>query len=156
MNRLEDRLERDLRAQAEHIAPSSVPRLRLPAPTGDQSHTLWRRAAWHRWWPRLAPVAAAAAVVAVVAASLAISGALAGHQPGNRPARRGPFSGVPPYYVALAVRHPNLKPTIAQPQFAEVRATATGAVLAVVARTSANCRWAMVGLRFGCLTARAT
>ena len=132
MNRLEDRLERDLRAQAEHITPSSVPRLRLPGPTGDQARTLWRRAAWHRWWPRFAPVAAAAAVVAVVAASLAVSGALAGHQPGNRPARHGPFAGVPPYYIALAVKHPNLKPTIAQRQFAEVRATATGAVLAVV------------------------
>ena len=133
MNRLEDRLVRDLRAQADHITPSSVPRLRLPGPTGDPACALWRRAAWHRWWTWFAPVAAAAAVVVVVAASLAISGALAGHQPGNRPARRGPFSGVPPYYVALAVRHPNLKPTIAQPQFAEVRATATGAVLAMVA-----------------------
>ncbi len=100
MNRLEDRLERDLRAQAEHITPSSVPRLRLPGPAGDRAQTSRRRAAWHRWWPWFAPVAAAAAVVAVVAASLAISGALSGHQPGNRPARRGPFSGVPPYYVA--------------------------------------------------------
>ncbi len=132
MNRLEDRLERDLRAQAEHITPSSVPRLRLPGPAGDRAQTSRRRAAWHRWWPWFAPVAAAAAVVAVVAASLAISGALSGHQPGNRPARRGPFSGVPPYYVALAVKHPNLQPTIAQRQFAEIRATATGAVLAVV------------------------
>ena len=132
MNRLEDRLVRDLRAQAEHITPSSVPRLRLPGPAGDQARTLRRRAAWHRWWPRFAPLAAAAAVVAVVAASLAISSALPGHQPGNRAAQRGPFSGVPPYYVALAVKNPNLKPTIDQRQFAEVRATATGAVLAVV------------------------
>jgi hypothetical protein len=132
VNKLEDRLVRDLRAQAEHITPSSVPRLRLPGPAGDQAGPLRRRAAWHRWWPRFAPVAAAAAVVAVVAASLAISGALSGHRPGNRPAHRGPFSGVPPYYVTLAVKNPNLKPTIAQRQFAEVRATATGAVLAVV------------------------
>jgi hypothetical protein len=132
VNRLEDRLVRDLRAQAEHIRPSSVPRLRLPGATGDQARALWRPAAWHRWWPWFAPVAAAAAVVAVVAASLAISSALPGHQPGNRPAQRGPFAGVPPYYVALAVKNPHLKPSIAQRQFAEVRATATGAVLAVV------------------------
>jgi len=132
VNRLEDRLVRDLRARAEHITPSSVPRLRLPGPVGDQARTLRRRAAWHRWWSWFAPVAAAAAVVAVVAASLAISGALSGHRPGNRPAQRGPFSGVPPYYVALAVKNPNLKPAGPQRQFAEVRATATGAVLAVV------------------------
>jgi len=93
---------------------------------------LRRRAAWHRRWSWFAPVAAAAAVVAVVAASLAISGALSGHRPGNRSAQRGPFSGVPPYYVALAVKNPNLKPAGPQRQFAEVRATATGAVLAVV------------------------
>ena len=132
MNRLEDRLMRDLQAQAEHITPSSVPRLRLPGPTGDQARTLRRHAAWHRWWPWFAPVAAAAAVVAVVAASLAISGALPGHQSRVTDLQRGPFSGVPPYYVALAVKNPDLKPSIAQRQFAEVRATATGAVLAVV------------------------
>jgi hypothetical protein len=131
VNRLEDRLKRDLRAQAEHITPSSVPRLRLPGSAGDQARTA-RRRAWHRGWPWFAPVAAAAAVVAVVAASLAIPGALSGHQPANQPARHGPFSGVPPYYVALTVKHPNPQPAIAQRQVAEIRATATGAVLAVV------------------------
>jgi hypothetical protein len=70
-------------------------------------------------------------VIAVVAASLAISTVFhGGHRTARGPA--GPFAGVPPYYVALAVRKPNLKPSIAQRQFAQIRATATGAVLAVV------------------------
>src|SRR5207247_7601740 len=88
-------------------------------------------AARGRWGAWLAPLAAAASVTAVIAASLAISTAFhGGHRAARGPA--GPFAGVPPYYVALAVKKPNLKPSIAQRQFAQVRATATGAVLAVV------------------------
>jgi hypothetical protein len=43
---------------------------------------------------------------------------------------------LPPYYVALAVKKPHLRPTIAQRQFAQVRATAAGAVPARDPRSS--------------------
>jgi len=119
MTTLEDRLRVALRETADDITLQSLPPLRLPG----------GRRRWPAW---LTPLAAAASVVAVVAASLAISTAFQGRQ---RPAAHGPagpFAGVPPYYVALAVENPRLRPSIAQRQFAEVRATATGAVLAVV------------------------
>jgi hypothetical protein len=87
------------------------------------------RATRRRWAAWLAPLAAAASVTAVVAASLAISTAFhGGHRAASRPA--GPFAGVPPYYVVLAGKNPS--PVVVQRQFAEVRATATGATLARV------------------------
>jgi hypothetical protein len=128
MNTVEDRLRAALRESAGEITPQSVPPLRLP---GARRRSVAGPAARRRWVAWLAPLAAAASVTAVVAASLAISTAFHG---GHRAARGpgGPFAGVPPYYVALAVKKPNLRPSIAQRQFAQVRATATGAVLAVV------------------------
>jgi hypothetical protein len=65
----------------------------------------------------------------VVAASLAISTAFhGGHRAASGPA--GPFAGLPPYYIVLAGQNPS--PIVMQRQFAEVRATATGATLARV------------------------
>ncbi len=128
MNTVEDRLRTALRETAGEVTPQSVPPLRLH---GARRRGVASPAARRRWVAWLAPLAAAASVTAVVAASLAISTAFhGGHRAARGPA--GPFAGVPPYYVALAVRKPNLKPSIAQRQFAQVRATATGAVLAVV------------------------
>jgi hypothetical protein len=128
MNTVEDRLRAALRETAGEITPQSVPPLRLP---GARRRGTAGPAARRRWSAWLAPLAAAASVTAVVAASLAISTAFqGGHRAASRPA--GPFAGLPPYYVALAVGKPHLKPTIAQRQFAQVRATATGAVLATV------------------------
>src|SRR5215469_12218300 len=128
MTTIEDRLRAATRAAADTVAPGSAPPLRLP---GARRGAGRAGPAGRRWGGWLVPLAAAASVVAVVAASLAISAVLAGrHRAASGPS--GPFAGVPPYYVALAVKRPDLKPSIAQPQFAEVRATATGAVLSLV------------------------
>jgi hypothetical protein len=128
MNTVEDRLRAALRETAGEVTPQSVPPLRLP---GARRRGMAGPAARRRWAAWLAPLAAAASVTAVVAASLAISTAFhGGHRAARGPA--GPFAGVPPYYVALAVKKPNLRPTIAQRQFAQIRATATGKVLASV------------------------
>jgi hypothetical protein len=130
MNTVEDRLRAALRETAGEVTPQSVPPLRLhraQSRRGGMAGPAGRR----RWAAWLTPLAAAASVIAVVAASLAISTVFhGGHRTARGPA--GPFAGVPPYYVALAVKKPHLRPSIAQRQFAQIRATATGAVLAVV------------------------
>jgi len=130
MNTVEDRLRAALRETAGEVTPQSVPSLHLDR-VQDRGRGLAGPTARRRWAAWLTPLAAAASVTAVIAASLAIPTVFhGGHQAASRPA--GPFAGVPPYYVALAVKKPHLRPTIAQRQFAQVRATATGAVLAVV------------------------
>jgi hypothetical protein len=127
MNTLEDKLRTALRETGAEITPHSVPPLRLRGtPPRLRPLGLAGRQRWAAW---LTPLAAAACVVVVVTASLAIS--IAAH--GRHRAARGPvgqFAGVPPYYVVLAGKNPD--PTAAQPQFAQVRATATGAVIATV------------------------
>jgi hypothetical protein len=126
MNTVEDRLRAALRETAGEVTPQSVPPLRLH---GARRRGMAGPAARRRWSAWLAPLAAAASVTAVVAASLAISTAFhGGHRAASRPA--GPFAGLPPYYVVLAGKNPS--PTVMQRQFAEVRATATGATLARV------------------------
>jgi len=126
MNTVEDRLRAALRETAGEVTPQSVPPLRLH---GARRRGVAGPAARRRWAAWLAPLAAAASVTAVVAASLAISTAFHG---GHRAARgpSGPFAGVPPYYVVLTGKNPS--PVVMQRQFAEVRATATGATLARV------------------------
>jgi hypothetical protein len=128
MNTVEDRLRAALRETAGEVTPQSVPPLRLHGP---RRRGVAGPAARRRWAAWLTPLAAAASVTAVVAASLAISTTLhGGHRAASRPA--GPFAGVPPYYVVLTGRRPNLNPSLAQPLFAQIRATATGKVLASV------------------------
>ena len=107
MNTVEDRLRAALRETAGEVTPRSVPPLRLH---GARRRGRAGPAARRRWVAWLAPLAAAASVTAVVAASLAISTAFhGGHRAARGPA--GPFAGVPPYYVALAVRKPHLEST---------------------------------------------
>jgi ABC-type phosphate transport system substrate-binding protein len=68
VSRLEDRLRRDLSAQAGHITSPSVPRLRLPGPAGRQARTPWHRGVRRRsGW--LIPLAAAGAVTALIIAT---------------------------------------------------------------------------------------
>jgi hypothetical protein len=129
MNRLEDRVRAAAQAAANTVAGDSPPPLRLPGDRGRHPGPLgsgnWRRTA--------APLAAAAAVIAVVATSLALTGPghSAGHRPGGvvtlgaAPAYDG--GTVPPYYVAL---EPG--PLSGASTQAVVRATATGAGLAVI------------------------
>jgi hypothetical protein len=126
MTTTEDRLRAAARAAADTVAPGSAPPLRLPSARrrGRPGRAVRRR--WAAW---LVPLAAAASVAAVVAASLAISGVFLGrHRAASGPS--GPFAGIPPYYVALAGRSP--RPSVIQPQFAEIRATASGILLARV------------------------
>jgi hypothetical protein len=126
MNTLEDQVRAALRETAGEITPQSVPPLRLAGARHPGRPGTARRRRWAAW---LAPLAAAASVAAVVAASLAISATLTG---GHRAARgpSSPFAGVPPYYIVLAGKDP--RPAVIQLTSAEIRATATGAVLARV------------------------
>jgi hypothetical protein len=127
MNTLEDKVRAALRETAGEITPRSVPPLRLhdarrPGPLGGVA-----RRRWPTW---LVPLAAAASVAIVIAASLAVSGVLRVRHPGTSTSghQAGPFAGVPPYYLVL--RGTNPSPTALQPQFALVKTTATGAVVA--------------------------
>jgi len=127
MNTLEDKVRAALREAAYEITQRSVPPLRLhdgrrqPGPPN---------ATGHRWPAWLTPLAAAASVAIVIAASLAISSALHVRHPGTSTSghQAGPFAGVPPYYLVL--RGTNPSPTALQPQFALIKTTATGAVVA--------------------------
>jgi hypothetical protein len=124
MNTVEDRLRTALRETAGEVTPQSVPPLRLHGARGRGVAGPGARRRWAAW---VTPLSAAASVTVVVVASLAIPTALhSGHRAASRPA--GPFAGVPPYYVVLAGKNPS--PVVMQRQFAEVRATATGATLA--------------------------
>jgi hypothetical protein len=97
VTRLEDRILRDLRIQADHITPSSVPRLRLPGPDQHRTRTAWHPGSWRRLtW--LVPLAAAAAVAAVIIGALTAVQAI--HDPAPRHPVTGP-DGLPPYYVYL-------------------------------------------------------
>jgi hypothetical protein len=126
MNTVEDRLRAALCETAGEVTPQSVPPLRLH---GARRRGVTGPAARRRWAGWLTPLAAAASVTAVVAASLVIPTALhGGRQTASAPA--GPFAGVPPYYLVLAGKNPS--PVVMQRQFAEIRATATGAILARV------------------------
>jgi hypothetical protein len=154
MNTLEDRIRAAVVQTAEEIAPGSIRPLSLPGqvPLGhrtraDRAARAGRGSA--RWPPVLIPIAAAASVIAVVAASLAITGSLSGgrsaaarahavqpgtgrSQPGKAPqiisaASRAALASVPGFYVALTPGDMGMN------NRAQVRATATGAVLATVA-----------------------
>ena len=136
MNTLEDRLTAALRETGEEISRESVRPLVLEPP-GDRPRS--RNGASRRHWlVRLTPLAAAAAVAAVIAA-LAIStpfhGRIHASEPGAGPADGSPAGGpgalrkVPPYYVSLT---PGNNTYILGGRRAEVRATATGTVLATI------------------------
>lgn len=122
MTALEDKLRAALRGTAGEI-PGSPPPLDL---SRDQAKG---NRASRRWISWAAPLAAAAMVVAVVAASLAVTGGM----PHHRASTPADYSGVPPYYVALTIRGNYPDVNAANSTAAEVRATATGAVLARIA-----------------------
>jgi hypothetical protein len=139
MNTLEDRVRAAIRATAEEIAPGSIPPLSLAAKLKRRWPGPAGLARGRTGWPRvLVPLAAAASVVAVVTVSLALTRPT--HSPalprarhlaagavtlGAAPAYTG--GTVPPYYVTL---EPG--PLSGASTRAVVRATATGAELAVV------------------------
>ena len=135
MNTLESRLTAALRETGEEVPGGTVPPLPLPPAPGRPGLPGGVRR--RRWLTRLTPLAAAAAVAVVAVVSLAISGGFGGRLQATGPAAapsRGAAAGgpaalrkVPPYYVGLA--DPS---DIMGGQRAEVRASATGAVLATI------------------------
>jgi len=134
MTPLPDKLRAALRETADEIPAEAPPLYLSPQPRAGQHrrHTRWHirwNPRWHAW---AAPLAAAALVTAAVAGSLTVAGSLK-HQPGATGPAASP-DGVPPYYVALTV--PGTYTDIYAREdgtAAEVRATATGAVLARIA-----------------------
>jgi hypothetical protein len=129
----ENKLRAALRQTAGEIGddPPPLDLSRAPAsrPRTHRDHVS-RDHASRRWIAWAAPLAAAAMVVAVVAGSLAVTGRMP-HPRASTPA--ADFSGVPPYYVALTSPSANPGPYDPDATAAEVRATATGAVLARIA-----------------------
>jgi hypothetical protein len=162
MKTLEDRIRAAVVQTAEEIAPGSIRPLSLPGgvPLGRRTRARRTAGSGRRGagsgrrgarWPRvLIPIAAAASVIAVVAASLAVTGSLsdgrsaatgahAGQpgtgrgQPGTpgapqsvSAASRAALASVPEFYVAMTPGGMGLN------NRAQVRATATGAVLGTV------------------------
>ncbi|HEU5392189.1 MAG TPA: hypothetical protein VFV73_40490 [Streptosporangiaceae bacterium] len=135
---LEDKLRNALRETAGEIPDDPPPPLRLSPLAVSRQPARRRPAKPHgpRWPSWAAPLAAAAAIVALVVASLTLA-----H---DRPNVEGPsnsqatttspgLAGIPPYYVALTVPGTHPDPANGSATAAEVRATATGAVLARIA-----------------------
>jgi hypothetical protein len=131
MTPLEDTLRAALRETADEI-PAAPPPLRLSARRRERFRPGGQgvRRSWVAW---AAPLASAALVVAVIAGSLAVTGS-GPHPPDAtpRPATFAPVGpdGVPLYYVALTTRGSNPDEYSSAATAAEVRATATGVVLA--------------------------
>jgi hypothetical protein len=125
MTGLENKLRAAMRDTAGEI-PADPPPLRLP-PARDPARPGPGGQGRRRWISWAAPLAAAVVVLVVVAASLAVVRGGSGRTT-SKPAGR---AAVPPYYVALtAPAYPDVYDGNATA--AEVRATATGAVLAKV------------------------
>jgi hypothetical protein len=144
---LEDKLRAAIHATAEEI-PADPPPLRLDSPKPTPRRRPWSRPSlsagrirtgWGGRNPWLAPLAAAAVVVAVILGSLAVTGGGAGRVTPATRATPATLAGVPPYYVALTrlggAFNPGGEgmPVDAIADGAEVRSTATGAVLATIA-----------------------
>ncbi|HKA98670.1 MAG TPA: hypothetical protein VKD66_20575 [Streptosporangiaceae bacterium] len=123
MNALEDKVRAALRETGAEITQRSVPPLRL---RGGRRSARRPGAGGRRWSVWLMPLGAAAAVAAVIAVSLAVPGLIQGRQHADA-GPRGPFAGLPPYYIVLTGKNPDR--AVFQLQHAEVRATASGAVV---------------------------
>ena len=123
MTRLQDKLRAALRETADEI-PAEAPPLHLsPRPRAGRH----RRTRWHAW---AAPLAAAPLVLAVLLATAAITTALKHHP--AAPGTPVTATGLPPYYVALTSKKPNAHSYDLGVTAAEIRASATGTVLAKV------------------------
>jgi hypothetical protein len=127
---IEDKLRAALRETAGEI-PGFPPPLDLSQDHASQDHASQDRTS-RRWVAWTAPLAAAAVVVALVAASLALVRAGPDPEPSRSVTATSGTAGVPPRYVALVTPQLNTNPELADAPAAEVRATATGAVLARV------------------------
>jgi hypothetical protein len=125
MNTSEDRVRQALREAAEDISWTEVPPLRLPE----------RAARGRRGWPPwLTPLAAAAAVAAVLAATLTLTGGPDQSSP-HRTGQDALLASAPRYYIVLPYLSANWRPDRvkqAGPRKAQIRATATGRVVATI------------------------
>ena len=128
MTPLEDKLRAALRETAGEIpADLPLPRLSPRRRPGFRPGGGGGRPGRRSWITWATPLAAAALVVVVIAASLALAGGGPGHR--TAPPQTG-VTGVPPYYVALVVGKGQPDEDNSGGVAAEIRATATGAVLA--------------------------
>jgi hypothetical protein len=134
---LEDKLRAAIRATAEEIPANPPPPLRLGSPGLIPRRRPWFRPAASRfrpgrrgWNPWLAPLAAAVLVVAVVLGSLAVTRSGSGTATPSTPPG---LAGLPPYYVALVTLSAAPGQSGSVRSAAQVRSTATGAVLATIA-----------------------
>jgi hypothetical protein len=129
---LEDKLRAALRETAGDI-PGDPPPLDLSrnrAHRDDENRDRpGRDHPGRRWTAWAAPLAAAAVVVALVAASLALARGTDAPRTTSSPSGN---AAVPPYYVALASAGGHADVYDGDATIAQVRATATGAVLARV------------------------
>jgi hypothetical protein len=125
---LEDKLRAAIHATAEEI-PADPPPLRLGSPALSPRRRPRSRPGRRGGNPWLAPLAAAVLVVAVVLGSLALTRSGSGTATPATPAAR---AGLPPYYVALITVTTKSGRYETQDTDAQVRSTATGAVLATV------------------------
>jgi hypothetical protein len=133
MTTLEDELRAAMRATAQKMPPGPPPPLTLPTPRrqfGRVNLGLWSRRSW------LVAFATVFLIGVVVTGSLAFASAFTGH----RNAVSGPFPpqplhvlDAPAYYVALLSANGQAPHDSAARTVAEVRATATGRVVAVIA-----------------------
>jgi hypothetical protein len=136
MTPLEDKLRAAIHATAEEI-PVAPPPLRLGSPgliprrrprfRPGASRCRSGRRGWNTW---LAPLAAAVLVVAVVLGSLAVTRSGSGTATPSTPPG---LAGLPPYYVAVVTLSAAPGQSGSVRSAAQVRSTATGAVLATIA-----------------------
>jgi hypothetical protein len=122
--RNEDDLRAALRSLESH-APDPAVVLRTAQERGGPPAQLNRDRRWRR---AVAPLAAAASVVAVVAAVLVLTGPDGSRGQGPSTGQAAALASVPPYYVGLT----GYRGGLGAHTHAEVRATATGKVLAAV------------------------
>ncbi|HEY6278508.1 MAG TPA: hypothetical protein VIX86_19515, partial [Streptosporangiaceae bacterium] len=112
-----------------------APPLRLP--DGPAGNGRWRpgqrRPRGTRWAGWAAPLAAAAAVAAIIWAVASVAPdhpRTPSHATSHRQVVENPLAAVPPYYLELtSARHTR---ALVYPQVAQIRATATGALLATM------------------------
>ena len=129
MNTSEDWVRQALQETAEDINPLDVPQLRLTE--GDGRGRLAR--GWRGWPPWLTPLAAAAAVAAVLAATLTLTGGP--DRSNHQTAQDVLLAGAPRYYIVLPDSGRTRwldKLKQARRQTAQIRATATGQVVATI------------------------
>jgi hypothetical protein len=135
MTGIEGRLRAATQVAAATVAPGSAPLLQLPAdpPGHGRPRPGRRRPRGTRWAGWAAPLAAAAAVAAIIWTTASVAPdhpRTPSHATSHRHVVANPLATVPPYYLELtSARHTR---ALVYPQVAQIRATATGALVATI------------------------